>query len=288
MDNQLVQTSTEKEFFHVTKGNKHPGKHQLKAVSVKKDGVEGIYYQSFELLSDIQPENLSYEIVNTYPHHTGHFTQGLEIHNGFIYESTGENGKSGIYKMELSTGKILQSAQLENKYFGEGISILNGKIYQLTYKAQKGFVYDLNSFALIDSFTYQTPQGWGLTNNGTCLIKTDGTEYLHFLDPNTMQVIRKIQVYDDQGPVQYLNELEYYNGCLYANVWTSNYVVKIDPENGKVLSKINLDGLLPLMYNPNNPVDVLNGIAINKENGKMYVTGKLWPSLFEVKPLRKD
>jgi len=286
-DNELIKTSKEPEFNHRMRFEPM-GKHQIKIVSTKTDGVEGVNFQSLEVVSDIQPEMLTYEVINTYPHNTEHFTQGLEFHNGILYESTGENGKSGIFKTDFETGKVLKSVNLENKYFGEGISIMNNKIYQLTYKSQIGFVYDLNTFARIDSFTYQTPQGWGLTNDGQSLIKTDGTEFMHFIDPSNMQVIKKVPVYDNQGPVQYLNELEYHDGYVYANIWTTNNAVKIDPKTGKVVSKINFEGLLPVIYDPQKPIDVLNGIAINDENGKMYVTGKLWPKLFEVKLIKKD
>ena len=287
LDNELVKTTNETAFnFPVNRLN-NPGKHQIKVVATKKDGTEGINFYSFEVLSDIQPEMLSYEIIKTYPHNTDHFTQGLEIHNDEFYESTGENGKSFIYRFDLNTGKVLQSVKLNDKYFGEGISIMNDKIYQLTYKAQKGFIYNLNTFAKVDSFSYETQEGWGLTHNNRYLIKTDGSEFLHFIDPSTMQVVKKIPVYDHKGPVKNLNELEYADGYIYANIWTTSYAVKIDPETGKVLSKIDFSGLLSVMYHPEKPVDVLNGIAINQENGKIYITGKLWPKLFEVKLVKK-
>lgn len=288
LDNELVITSGDINFQYAIPKLQSLGKHQLKIVATKTDGVEGVNFQTFEVLSDIQPELLTYEIVSTYPHSTEHFTQGLEIYNDEFYESTGENGKSGIFRFDLKTGKILKSVKLEDRYFGEGITIFDNKIYQLTYKAQKGFIYELNTFARVDSFRYETPEGWGLTHDNTNLIKTDGSEFLHFIDPASMQVVNKIPVYDDKGPVKYLNELEFYDGHLYANIWTTNFAVKIDPETGKVLAKIDFDGLLSVMYNPDNRIDVLNGIAINKNNGKMYVTGKLWPKLFEVKLVKKD
>lgn len=288
LDNELMETSDETEFDYRIGRFKTLGKHQIKVVAAKTDGAEGVAFQSLEVLSDVQPEVLGYKIINSYPHNTTHFTQGLEIHQGFLYESTGENGKSGIFKKELVSGKIIKSVKLEDQYFGEGITILNDKIYQLTYKSQIGFIYNLNTFARIDSFTYKTPQGWGLTNNKEFLIKTDGTEVMHFIDPSDMQVVKRIPVYDNQGPVQYLNELEYYDGYVYANIFTTNNVVKIDPQTGKVIAKINLEGLLPVTYDPKNPVDVLNGIAIDGENGKFYVTGKLWPTLFEVGLVKKD
>ncbi len=288
LDNKLIKTSKETDFDFQLNKFETLGKHQLKLVATKTDGVEGLGFLSFDVLSDIEPELYGYEVVRTFPHNTEHFTQGLEFHNGELYESTGENGKSGIFKVELQTGRNLKSFKLEDKYFGEGITIMNGKIYQLTYKSQKGFVYDLNTFARIDSFTYETPQGWGLTHDGQYLIKTDSSEFLHFLDPSNMKVVKKVPVYDNKGPVLYLNELEYYEGYIYANIWTTNNAVKIDPKTGKVVAKIDFTGLLPSVYDPQKPIDVLNGIAINDENGKIYVTGKLWPKLFEVRLVKKD
>ncbi len=288
LDNELVKTSKETDFNYTVNKFDMPGKHQVKVIANKGDGVEGASFSSFEVLSDIIPEQDTYEVQNTYPHNTDHFTQGLEIHNGEFYESTGEKGKSGIFRFDLKSGKVLQSIKMPDKYFGEGITIMNNKIYQITYKAQKGFVYDLNTFAKVDSFTYETPQGWGLTHDDKYLIKTDSSEYLHFIDPKTMKVVKKVAVYDHNGPVMQLNELEYSDGYIYANIWTTNYVVKIDTEAGKVVSKIDFSGLLSVMYNPNKPVDVLNGIAIDAVSKKMYVTGKLWPKLFEVKLVKKD
>ena len=287
-DNELVKTSDQLEFSYDIPHLNELGKHNIKVLSTKTDGVEGVNFKSFEVLSDITPELFGYEVIKTYPHNTEHFTQGLEIHNNKFYESTGEKGKSAIYQFDLSTGKVLQTYKMADQYFGEGITILNDKIYQLTYKAQKGFVYDLKTFARVDSFTYETKEGWGLTHNNKYLIKTDSSEFLNFLNPETYQVVRKIQVCDNKGPVKYLNELEYYDGFLYANIWTTNYVVKIDPNTGKVLGKIDFSGLLSVLYDPNKPIDVLNGIAINPNNGKIYITGKLWPQLYEVKLVKKD
>ncbi len=288
IDNKLITTSSELEFSHSIPALNELGKHSIKVLATKTDGVEGVTFQAYEVVSDIIPEQYGYEVVNTYPHRVEHFTQGLEIHNNKFYESTGEKGKSGIYQFDLNTGNVLKSFKMEDHYFGEGITIFNAKIYQLTYKAQKGFVYDLNTFARVDSFTYSTSEGWGLAHDGNHLIKTDGSEFLHFIDPKTYQVVKKIQVYDNKGPVKYLNELEFYQGELYANIWTTNNAVKIDPKTGKVLAKINFDGLLSVLYNPDKPIDVLNGIAIHPENGKMYITGKLWPHLYEVKLIKKE
>lgn len=286
-DDLLVKSSAELNFNYSIPKLESLGKHQLKVVATKADGVEGVNFKTIEVVSDITPEQYTYEIVNTYPHNTDHFTQGLEIHNNQFYEGTGQNGKSGIYRFELKTGKALQSAELEEQYFGEGITIVGDKLYQLTYKAQKGFVYDLNSFARVDSFSYKTPEGWGLTHDGSYLIKTDGSEYLEFMNPNSFEVVKRLPVYDNNGPVVYINELEYYEGYIYSNIWQTNYAVKIDPATGRVVAKIDFSGLMSVMYNPDKPIDVLNGIAFNDANGKMYVTGKLWPSLFEVKLVKK-
>ena len=287
-DNQLIKSSEDQIFSFPVSNLTELGKHQLKVVSTKKDGVEGINFQSFEVVSNLVPEQYTYQIINTYPHNTEHFTQGLEVHENQFYESTGQNGKSGIYRFDLNTGNVLKAFQMEDRYFGEGITIVKDKIYQLTYKAQKGFVYDLTSFARVDSFTYQTAEGWGLTHDGNELIKTDGSEFLDFLDPETFRVLKRIPVYDNKGPVTNLNELEYFEGYVYANIWQTNFAVKIDPKTGEIAAKIDFSGLMSMMYNPEKPIDVLNGIAFNKANGKMYVTGKLWPKLFEVKLMKKE
>lgn len=288
INNELVKSSNQTEYSYSIAQLDELGKHNVKVLATKADGVEGVSFKSFTVVSDLVPEEYTYEVVKTFPHNVEHFTQGLEIHKNQFYESTGEYGKSGIYRFDLSSGTVSKSFKMEEQYFGEGITILNDKIYQLTYKAQKAFVYDLNTFARIDSFTYETPEGWGLTHDNQYLIKTDGSEFVHFIEPKTFKVIRKIQVYDHKGPVKLLNELEYHNGELYANIWTTNNAVKIDPKTGKVLATIDFDGLLSVLYNPDKPIDVLNGIAIHPDNDKMYITGKLWPKLFEVKLIKKD
>ena len=288
IDNKLVKTSDQEEFSYSIPKMTTLGRHPVRVHSVKTDRVSGDTYTSFDVVSDIIPQNYGYKVVKTYPHNEDHFTQGLEIHNNKFYESTGLKGKSAIYQFDLNTGKVLKSFKMEDQYFGEGITIMNNKIYQLTYKAQKGFVYDLNTFARLDTFTYETHEGWGLAHNNKYLIKTDSSEFLTFLDPKTFEVVKKIQVWDNQNPIKDLNELEYHNGVLYANVWTRNIVVKIDPETGKVLGKINFEGLHSVLFNPEKPIDVLNGIAINPADGKMYITGKLWPQLYEVKLIKKD
>lgn len=286
IDSVLVTSDKNDEFSYTLKKFENIGKHTLKAEAVKTDGVEGIYFKTFEVLSDLVPEKYGYELVQSFPHNVTSFTEGLEIHNGFLYESTGENGKSMLYKSNLKTGKTVQSVKLSEKYFGEGITIFNDRIFQLTYKTQVGFVYKLENMALVDSFHFESTEGWGMTHDEQYLIMSDGTNILTYINPNTYKTVKKLQVYDDKNPLIYLNELEYSEGYIYANVWTTNLIVKIDPKTGKVLSKIDLDGILT-KSNSDKKVDVLNGIAIDPVTKKMYVTGKLYPKLFEIKPVKK-
>jgi glutamine cyclotransferase len=192
-------------------------------------------------------------------------------------------------KVDIESGKPAQTYELEKKYFGEGITLLNGKIYQLTYKAKKGFVYDLETFTLLDSFEFisNTNQGWGLTNDGTNLIMSDGSNVLTWLNPNDFTIIRKLQVADNRNNMGVLNELEYVDGVVYSNIYTTNMIVKIDLETGKVLEEINMNGLIDMYHKQEDQIDVLNGIAYDKENDRMFVTGKLFPRLFEVKFVEK-
>jgi len=286
VDSVLVATSNETEFTSYLKKFKNLGKHTLKAVSVKTDGVEGVYYKTFEVLSDIIPEQLGFEVVQSYPHNEQFFTEGLEFHDGFLYESTGENKTSGIYKTNLKTGKILQSVKLADRYFGEGITIFDNRIYQLTYKTKIGFVYEKENMALVDSFRFESVEGWGMTHDEQHLIMSNGTNVLTYINPVNYKTVKKLQVYDDKEPVLFLNELEYFEGYIFANIYTTNLIVKIDPATGKVLAKANMDGILT-MSNSDKQVDVLNGIAIDPVTKKMYVTGKFYPKVFEIKLVKK-
>lgn len=287
IDSVLVASSNEPEFTSYLKKFKNLGKHTLKVISIKTDGVEGIYYKTFEVLSDIIPEQFVFEIVQSYPHSQEFYTEGLEFHDGFLYESTGEHKTSFIYKTNHKTGKVIQSVKLANQYFGEGITILNKRIFQLTYKSKIGFVYELENMALIDSFRFESVEGWGMTHDEQNLIMSDGTNVLTFINPVTYKSVRKIQVCDDKELVLFLNELEYSEGFIYSNIWGTNLIAKIDPITGKVIAKINLDGILT-MSNPEKPVDVLNGIAIDPTSKKMFVTGKYYPKLFEINLVKKE
>lgn len=284
LNNELIKTSDQLNFVHKIEKLNYLGQNTVRIVAEKKDGNTNTRIVNFNVLSDIVPQKYNYEIVREHPHNTGHFTQGLEFHNAFLYEGTGEHGKSGIYKTEHTTGRILQSKMLDDKYFGEGITILNDKLYQLTYKTQIGFVYRLSDFAVIDSFRYESKEGWGLTNDGNSLIMSDGTGTITWLNAQSYKVEKRIQVADNQRVWQYINELEYVDGTIWANVWTTNQIIRIDAETGKILGYADLDGILSIMHQSQlERIDVLNGIAFNPKNGHFYVTGKLWPKLFELK-----
>lgn len=227
----------------------------------------------------------TYEVINTYPHDRGAFTQGLVYLDGEFLESTGLNGQSSLRKVDLQTGKVLKQVDVPARYFAEGLALLNGKLFQLTWQSQKGFVYDLDSFKLEKEFTY-TGEGWGLTTDGKWLIMSDGTSQIRFLDPVTFEVKRTINVQDHGHPIGNLNELEYVKGEIFANIWTTDFVVRIDPATGNALGAINFSGLLaPEDRRPN--TDVLNGIAYDPAGDRLFVTGKCWPKLFEVRLERK-
>ena len=228
----------------------------------------------------------SYRIVNTYPHDTAAFTQGLVFENGVLYEGTGQYGKSSLRKVDLETGNILKAYELPAQYFGEGITIFEDIIIQLTWKSNLGFIYDKKSFKVLRDFTYES-EGWGMTHDGKRLIMSDGTSTLRFLDPKDFSILGHIEVYKDDTPVSKLNELEYINGHIYANVWPTDNIAIIDPQNGQVTGWIELSGLLQ-SQNWNAPVDALNGIAYDAVNNRLFVTGKLWPRVFEIELVVKE
>ena len=222
----------------------------------------------------------SYKIIRSYPHDTAAFTEGLVFDDGFLYESTGLKGRSSLRKMDLETGQILHEYDLPPQYFGEGVTIYRDDIIQLTWQSQRGFVYDKSTFAILHDFTYDT-EGWGLTQDGSRLIMSDGTASLHFIDPQTFKDVSVIQVHDNNVSVSDLNELEYINGSVYANVWKTDQIAIIDPQDGHVKAWIDLTGLLkPQDYS--GEVDVLNGIAYDSQADRLFVTGKLWPLLFHI------
>jgi glutamine cyclotransferase len=228
-----------------------------------------------------RPQEYTFEIVAAYPHDTNAFTQGLAYRDGFLYEGTGREGQSSLRKVRLETGEIVQQVNLQPDLFGEGITLLNDKVIQLTWKSGMGFVYDLNSFRSLRRFSY-SGEGWGLATNGRELFLSDGTPEIRVLDGETFQEKRRLKVRDGSTAVDQLNELEFVEGQIFANVWHSNRVARISPQTGDVVGWIDLAGLLSPMYRLE-PEAVLNGIAYDAVRRRLFVTGKLWPRVFEIK-----
>ena len=255
------------------------GTRNLVLLSTLKDGTTFMDNRMVRVLSDVKPEIWIAEIAQAYPHNTTSFTQGLEFNEGVLYEGTGQKGMSFVAQVDLNSGKINKQIGLDANYFGEGITVLGNKLYQLTWQEQKCFVYDKKTLQIEKDLAYNG-EGWGLCNDGENLIMSDGTERLVFRDPTNFQVTRTIEVYDDRGPISKLNELEFIDGMIYANIWMTNTVVVIQPENGKVIAVI--DGG-ELVKEGRGTGDVMNGIAHNSLTKKTYMTGKNWPKLFEVK-----
>lgn len=234
---------------------------------------------------DISVQKYSYTVVNAYPHDPKAFTQGLIYDHGFLYEGTGLMGQSSIRKVELETGKILKQIKIPDEYFGEGLTVQDNKIIQLTWQSKKGFVYDKNNFKKIDDFSYST-EGWGITHDGHRFIMSDGTSKIYFLNFKDFQVDKSIEVRYGDTPVSQLNELEFIKGELYANIWQTDQIAIISTKTGKVTGWIDLTGLLK-EGESQQPVDVLNGIAYDSQKDRLFVTGKLWPKLFEIKLVKE-
>jgi len=261
-----------------------PGTIQLNATAWK-NGQRQTASIAIKLKSNIKPIEYTYRIVKSYPHDPAAYTQGLFYYNGYLYEGTGQQGASSLRKVELETGKVLQSVNLSREYFGEGIAMLDDKIYQLSWTNGTGFVYEAATFKPLNTFSYTT-QGWGLTTNGKELVMSDGSNIIYFREPNGFGELRRIEVSDNNGPVKMLNELEYINGKIYANVYLSDMIVIINPETGVVEGNINMQGLLKPTERTGKE-DVLNGIAYDPEHNRIFVTGKYWGKLFEVEFLKK-
>lgn len=223
--------------------------------------------------------------MNVFPHDPSAFTQGLEYRGGFLYEGTGLHGRSTLRKEDLNTGKVLEEIQLPEQYFGEGITVENGRIVQITWQSHQGFVYEQQSFRLVKNFSYPG-EGWGLANDGQFVYMSDGTADIRVLDPLSLAEVRRFTVHEGKKNIEQLNELECVRGELYANVWTTDRIVRISPHDGRVLGWIDLAGLLSPQDRVQN-VDVLNGIAYDSMGDRLFVTGKLWPKLFQIKLRRK-
>jgi len=227
----------------------------------------------------------TFEIVHSYPHDASAFTQGLAYRDGFLYESTGLNGRSSLRKVRLETGDPVRKIALPADFFGEGIAIVNHEIVQLTWQSKTGFVYDIDDFHLLRSFQYGG-EGWGLTTDGRHLLMSDGTSEIRVLDARTFAELRRLKVRDDRNPVSDLNELEFVEGEIFANVWHTDKIARISPESGKVLGWIDLTGILSPMYR-REPEAVLNGIAYDAHGKRLFVTGKLWPTIFQIRLVGK-
>ena len=226
----------------------------------------------------------TYKVVNTYPHDRSAFTEGLVFEDGVLYEGTGLHGYSTLRRVKLETGEILQICELPPQFFGEGVTIYGNKIIQLTWQSHIGFVYDKYSFKLLQEFNYPD-EGWGITHDGKHLIMSDGTSTLHFLDPETFEEISQIEVSANNIPVTRINELEYIQGEIYANIWQTERIARIDPLTGQVIGWIDLKGILS-PEDDSETVDVLNSIAYDAKNDRLFVTGKFWPKLFEIELIR--
>ncbi len=255
---------------------------QMLTATISFDNTTADVSTKITVLNNTKPKIYTYKIVNTYPHDITSYTQGLEFYNGELYESTGQYRESKLRKVDYKTAEVLKNINLQSQYFGEGLTVLNDKIYQLTWRENTGFVYDVNSFEKLSSFTYgKSNEGWGLCNDGTRIFKSDGTENIWLLNPETLAEEETIQVYREKGKVVGLNELEWVNGKIYSNLYQFNGVAIINPKNGAMDAVIDFSPLRKLVTQ-HQGLDVLNGIAYNPDTNTLFVTGKRWDKLFEV------
>lgn len=281
-NNQLIETLYEPAGNVKIDTKKYTtGRHSIRTIATLKNQKKGINYATVAVVSDIEPIQGSFKLEGSLAHNIEYYTQGFEFYQGKLYEGTGNYGSSFIYVYNPENEKIYQYLKLDDQYFGEGITILNNLLYQITYKEQKGFVYNIENLEKIKEFSFSSKEGWGLTNNGQWLIMSNGTSVLNYIDPENFQVVKTLEVSTSKGFVNNLNELEYVDGNIYANIWTTNTIVKIDEKTGRVLAFFNMDSLLEHLDNQNR-VDVFNGIAYHPGEKLFYVTGKWWPKMFKL------
>ncbi|MCK5823559.1 MAG: glutaminyl-peptide cyclotransferase [Bacteroidales bacterium] len=281
LDNDLIITLQTKPYLHNFDTKLlSVGEHNIKTISFVSDKSKDTKELNFFLVSDVKPKNISYKILNTLTHDKQAYTQGFVYDNGYFYEGTGQYGESTLRKVNAKTGDLIESLNLPSDVFGEGIVLYKNQIFQLTWQSLVGYVYDRESFKLLHKFNYQT-EGWGITTDGKDLIMSDGTSKIYYVEPEFFTKLRQIEVCDNNGYVNNINELEYVNGFIYANVWQTDKIIKIDPSNGKVVAVINCKKLVPKEY-VRSQDNVLNGIAYNSEKNTFYVTGKRWSVIYEI------
>lgn len=269
------------EKIHFELKNQRLGYQNLKAV-VYFESENSVATTRIELVSNVEPKLLNYTIVNTYPHDTGSFTEGLEFYKDTLYESTGQYGSSYLRKYDYKTGKVYKQIDLDSKYFGEGITIINNKIYQLTYQEKTGFVYNAATWKLEKTFVYDKDiEGWGMTNDGKYIYQTDKTEKIWKMDPETQKMIDYVNVYSGSLKIPSINELEWINGKIYTNVWQKESIAVVDPKTGSVEKIMDMSGLRKFINA--GPSDFLNGIAYNPKTKTIFVTGKNWDKMFEIR-----
>lgn len=272
------------QFTFATQG--HPLGNRLFTAKIYNGGNVTEVTTNIVLVSAIVPANYGYKIIKSYPHSTTSYVEGLEFNDGFFYESAGDYGNSSLRKVTLD-GKVVQQKDVEKQYFAEGMTVIGDKIIQLTYREKVGFEYDKNTFELLKTFPYNhASEGWGLTFDGETVYNTDGSNTIYKLDKNTYLPKGTIEVYDNKGPVTQLNELEWVDGKIYANIYTSELIAIIDPKTGAVEAYINMMGL-PHGQVEDPQQDVLNGIAYDKQGKRLFVTGKKWDKLFHIEVIKK-
>lgn len=264
------------------------GTHTVKVEAWHPDNKRGSASVSFRVKPDKAPQAYTYRVEKSFPHDPKAYTQGLIYQDGYMYEGTGQYGESSIRKTDMKTGQVLAVLNIDRQLFGEGITIYKDKIYQITWRSRKGFIYDLKTFSPESTFQYNS-EGWGITTYGDRLIMSDGSNRLYHVSPSSFNIVKQVEVYDHNGPVDQLNELEYVDGLVWANVWLTDRIVAIDPETGAVKGEVDMGQLLSPAEKAqlDERDEVLNGIAWNAEKGTFYLTGKRWPKLFEVR-IRKE
>ncbi len=266
-------------YWHSGKGR--VGQVTLKIVVYYNDSLQESHTTNLVILSDVVPRKYNYKVIRQYPHDPEAYTQGLFYENGYLYESTGLEGKSSLRIVNISNGKPEKMVSLGREFFGEGIALFRDQIYQITYKSQVGFVYDKKTLEQIRSFDYQILEGWGLTTDGKHLIMSDGSSQLFFIEPEFFTQVDRIEVFDNKGMIPSLNELEYFRGKILANLYGESDIVIIDPVSGKVIGRLDLHKLMP-RGSEGDLNKVLNGIACDPQSGHLFVTGKHWPVLYEI------